>query len=71
MARIGKTGNAKVARRALARVRKAKSCAAAVGALTEAAAHTGAALRGGERAPGLHEALHAAEDRVLRTCKRK
>lgn len=69
MAKIGKSGNVKVARAALGRLRKAKGCTAAVGALVEAAAHTGAALRGGEKAPGLHKALHAAEKRVVKACR--
>lgn len=72
MARIGKTGNAKIAKRALARIRKVKSkkgaCKIAIKAFAEAAAHTGAALHGGERAKGLHKQLHAAEKRVTRLC---
>ena len=78
MARIGKTGNAKIAKRALDRIRKMKrasslkagrpKCRAAVKAFAEAAAHTGAALHGGEKAKGLHKQLHGAEKKVILLC---
>lgn len=72
MARIGKTGNAKIAQKALARLRKVKSgkqaCKLAVKAFAEAAAHTGAAVHGGEKAKGLHKQLHAAEKKVTSLC---
>ena len=78
MARIGKTGNAKIARKALERAKKSvkkltaknfkSKCRAAYGAVTEAAAHTGAAVHGNEAVKGLHKALHAAERQVVKAC---
>lgn len=79
MARIGKTGNAKIAKKALARISKMNprasstktgeaKCRAAIKTFAEAAAHTGAALHGGEKAKGLHKQLHGAEKKVTSLC---